>query len=69
MAGVVQYVESSTNLSVAMSTFYNASTNLLDLYTTLTVPQRYGWGSVGLGQQMAGSTMFIIYPSADNVGV
>ncbi len=67
VAGVAQFIDNSTNLSVAMSTFRNGSSN--DLYTTLSVPQRYGWGAVGLGQKMDGSIMFVIYPSSDNTGV
>jgi len=67
MAGVVQFIEGSTNLSVALSTFRNGSSN--DLYTTLSVPYKYAWGAVGIGSQMAGSIMFVIYPSTDNTGM
>ena len=55
------FVEPSTGLAVAIQTYQNQSS--ADLLLSLSVPQSYGWGAVGIGDRMAGSTMFITYPS------
>ncbi|KAI9652299.1 MAG: hypothetical protein M1831_007085 [Alyxoria varia] len=62
--GVVTFIESNTNLSVGVTTYTNRTTSVRDLSMSLSVPKKYGWGAVGIGNRMAGSIMFITYPSS-----
>ena len=62
--GVVTFIESKTKLSVGVTTYINRTTSARDLSLSLSVPKKYGWGAVGIGNKMAGSTMFITYPSS-----
>ena len=39
-----------------------------DLKMQLTAPMSFGWGAVGIGSQMAGALMFMIYPSSNSQG-
>ncbi|KAF8443399.1 hypothetical protein BGX38DRAFT_1272040 [Terfezia claveryi] len=39
-------------------------TNSQDLYLQITAPSDSGWAGVGLGSQMKGATIFVIYPNA-----
>lgn len=45
------------------------TTNSQDLYLQITAPGTIGWASIGLGTQMRGSTIFVIYPNADNTNL
>jgi Cytochrome domain of cellobiose dehydrogenase len=40
-----------------------------DVYYQITAPSSYGWVAVGTGDQMAGSTMLIIYATSDGNNV
>lgn len=62
-AGYVQFYELTSQLGFALSTTSNGSST--DLLFQLSVPERAGWGAVGLGDVMDGSLMFIVYPSSN----
>ena len=56
-----QFYDTSANLSFALSTASNRSST--DLLFQISAPQSAGWGAVGIGEQMDGALMFIMYPS------
>lgn len=56
----VQWFDSSSKMAFALESAANGSST--DLYFQLSVPQEAGWGAVGIGDRMAGSLMFMIYP-------
>lgn len=62
----VQYVEpNGSNLKFALTSVANATANSNDLHMQMQFPQKWGWGSVAIGDQMAEATMFVVYPTTD----
>ena len=55
----------NAEICLAVNTFYNTSTNALDIYMTLRTfrykASKKGWTAIGFGNQMTGSLMFLIY--------
>jgi hypothetical protein len=55
----------NAEICLAINTFYNTSTDGLDIYLTLQTfrykSSKKGWAAMGLGPQMLGSLMFLVY--------
>jgi hypothetical protein len=66
----VQDAGSKTDICVAFASYQNASTGSDDLYLDLSSKfhDRVGWAALGLGQEMAGALMFVIYPGRQQDG-
>jgi hypothetical protein len=66
----VQDAESMTDICVAYASYQNASTGNDDLYLDLSSKfhDRVGWAALGLGQEMAGALMFVMYPGRQQDG-
>lgn len=66
-AAQVQFYDGSTKFGIALtSTFLDNATQVL---MQITAPVSYGWAALGTGTMMADSTMFVIYPSANDKDV
>ena len=66
LANQVQFYQKSENFGVAISSTREAGN--ADFLLQLTAPVSYGWASVGTGDKMDESLMFIIYPSGQGDG-
>jgi Cytochrome domain of cellobiose dehydrogenase len=68
LAAGIQYCQSDPEFCFAVTQKHNESTSDEDLYLTLsTTPSKNGgWFSVGLGNEMKDSLMFIIYADQDS---
>jgi len=64
--GSAQFYDTTSQVGFALSTATDGAST--DLQFQISAPQRVGWGAIGTGYRMAGSLMFIIYPSAQNDG-
>lgn len=62
------FIEPQTKLKFAITSITNSTTSYNDLHMRIQFPQHFGWGSVAIGTEMTGATMFIVYPSNDNTG-
>jgi hypothetical protein len=55
----------NAEICLAINTFYNTTTDGLDIYMTLQTfrykASKKGWAAMGLGNQMTGALMFLIY--------
>lgn len=55
----------NAEICLAINTFYNSTTDGLDVYLTLQTfrykSSKKGWASMGLGAQMTGALMFLVY--------
>lgn len=60
-----KWIEPQTKLELDLTNYANTTENANDLHMRIRFPQKYGWGSVAIGGQMAGATMFVVYPSKD----
>lgn len=56
-------VDPGPGVGLAIQTYQNQSA--VDLLLSLSVPRKDGWGAVGIGDDVAGSIMFVTYPTAD----
>lgn len=66
----VQFIEPQTKLKFALTSVANNTGKLPanDLHMRLQYPAAHGWGSVAIGNQMEGATMFVVYPSNSGTG-
>lgn len=55
----------NAEICLAINTFYNTTTDGLDIYMTLQTfrykASKKGWAAMGLGNQMTGALMFLVY--------
>lgn len=59
----VSFVATDGGLNASIASIANSSTS--DLYVRMSFSESYGYGAVGIGTKMAGSLIFVTYPSSD----
>jgi hypothetical protein len=60
-----------TDQCLALSTFYNETSNTNDFYLLISAKfeERRGFAAFGTGETMDGALMFVIYPGEDEGGM
>ncbi|KAI9728470.1 MAG: hypothetical protein M1828_003872 [Chrysothrix sp. TS-e1954] len=66
-AAEVTFVQSAAELTFGMYAMQNGTGH--DLKMQLSAPMSAGWGAVGIGGEMKGALMFMIYPSSNSKDV
>lgn len=66
LADQAQFYQKSENFGVAISSTQDEGN--VDFRMQISAPTSYGWASVGTGDKMDKSLMFVIYPSGVDDG-